>query len=182
MAHINVPTREEVNTNNQAIFDQLKGALGMIPNLYATYAHSENALGDYLTLANRQTTLNKQEKEVINLVTSQVNGCQYCLAAHTALGKMVGFTEEQILEIRSAEISWDFKLAALAQYVQSAVQNRGQASPESVEAFLEAGYSKATLIDTIVLIGDKTISNYLHGTTQVPIDFPLAPSLEKAVA
>lgn len=182
MAHINVPAREEVNENNQAIFDQLKGALGMVPNLYATYAHSENALGDYLALANRQTTLSNKEKEIVNLVTSQVNGCQYCLAAHTALGKMVGFTDEQILEIRSGSVSWDAKYSALASYVKSAVENRGQASSESVSTLLEAGYSKATLIDTIILIGDKTISNYLHGTTQVPIDFPIAPSLEIAAA
>lgn len=95
---------------------------------------------------------------------------------------MVGFTDEQILEIRSGSVSWDAKYSALASYVKSAVENRGQASSESVSTLLEAGYSKATLIDTIILIGDKTISNYLHGTTQVPIDFPIAPSLEIAAA
>ena len=69
-----VPTREEVSENNQAIFDQLQKGLGFVPNLYAYYAKNETALGDYLTLQNRKTNLRAKEKEVVNLVTSQING------------------------------------------------------------------------------------------------------------
>ena len=87
MSTFNVPTKNEVSENNQAIFDQLEKGLGFVPNLYATFAHSENALGNFLGLANATTSFSTKEKEVINLAVSQVNQCEYCLAAHTAIGK-----------------------------------------------------------------------------------------------
>ncbi|MCR9253656.1 MAG: carboxymuconolactone decarboxylase family protein [bacterium] len=180
MSQFNVPTREEVSENNQAIFDNLKSAVGFVPNLYATYAHSETALGDYLTLSNRKTTLSGKEKEIVNLVVSQVNDCRYCQSAHTAIGKMNGFTDEQILEIRGGEASFNDKYDALAKFVQNVTINRGKPDAAALENFFNAGYTKENLIDTLVLIGDKTISNFVHGVTQVPIDFPLAPELEPA--
>ncbi len=177
MATFNVPTREEVSANNQAIFDNLKKAVGFVPNLYATYAHSENALGNYLNLSNAKTSLSNKEKEVVNLIVSEVNNCQYCKAAHTAIGKMNGFTDDQILELRSGSASFNPKYDALVKLAQNITENRGAADQDYVDRFLNAGYTKENLIDTIVLIGDKTISNYLHRVTQVPVDFPAAPEL-----
>lgn len=180
MADFQVPTREEVSTHNQEIFDNLKKALGFVPNLYATYAYNDTALGDYLALQNRKSTLKGKEKEVINLVVSEVNGCRYCQSAHTAVGKMQGFTEDQILEIRSGSASFDPKLDALAKFVKNIVINRSKPDSEVVDAFFKAGYTNANLVDAIIVIGDKMISNFLHGVTNVPIDFPLAPELEGA--
>lgn len=180
MESFKVPTREEVSSENQAIFDQLKSAVGFVPNLYATYTHSPNGLADYLSLANRKTSLSGKEKEVVNLVVSEVNGCAYCQAAHTAIGKMNGFTDDQILEIRGGEASFDPKLDALAKYVKSASLNRSKPEAEVIDAFFAAGYTKENLVDTIILIGDKTISNYLYGSTKIPIDFPEAKTLEAA--
>lgn len=177
---INVPTRAEVSENNQALFDNLKSAVGFVPNLFATFAHNETALGDYLSFQNRKSTLKAKEKEVINLVVSQINQCEYCLAAHTAIGKMNGFSDDQIIEIREGHASWSEQLDALAKFVQSAVLNRSKPSEAATEALFEAGYTKANLIDIIVVIGDKMISNFVHGTTKVPVDFPTAPSLEYA--
>ncbi len=174
----NVPTRSEVNAENQAIFDNLEKALGFVPNLYATYAHSDNALKNYLGLSNAKTSLKAKEKEVVNLAVSQVNECDYCLAAHTAIAGMNGFTSEQILELRAGEASFDSKLDALARISRNITENRGKTDPQVVENFLNAGWSKENLIDTIVLVGDKTISNYLHSTTKVPVDFPAAQPLE----
>ena len=182
MTHFKVPTRGEVSENNQAIFDKLKKGLGFVPNLYATYAHSKNALGNYLNLQNAPTSLKAKEKEVVNLVVSQVNGCRYCQSAHTAIGKMNGFTDDQILEIRGGRASFDVKLNALAQLTQNIVETKGHPETQLVDHFFEVGYTKENLIDTIVLIGDKTISNFLHGITQIPIDFPLAPELEDVLA
>jgi AhpD family alkylhydroperoxidase len=108
---------------------------------------------------------------------SQVNGCEYCLAAHTVIGKMSGFTDEQILEIRSGKASFDAKFDALARLVKSIAVNRGHADQALVDAFFAAGWTKANLVDTIVVIGDKTVTNYLHATTRVPVDFPAAPQL-----
>lgn len=177
MANFNVPTREEVSANNQAIFDNLEKAVGFVPNLYATYAHSENALANYLNLSNAKTSLSNKEKEVVNLIVSEVNNCQYCRSAHTAIAKMNGFTDEQILELRSGSASFHSKFDALVKLAENITQNRGAADQAVVDRFLAAGYTKENLIDTIVLIGDKTISNYLHRTTQVPVDFPAVPEL-----
>ena len=173
----NVPAREEVSANNQAIFDNLKKAIGFTPNLYAYFAKSETALGDYVAFQNRKSTLRAKEREVINLVTSQINGCRYCQSAHTAIGKMSGFTDEQIMEIRTGEASWDSKLDALAKFTASVVENKGRATIESKEAFFDAGYTEANLVDGVIVVGDKIISNYIHNLTGFEIDFPLADEL-----
>jgi len=172
-----VPTKSEVSVNNQGIFDTLQKNLGFVPNLYAYFAKNETALGDYLALQNRKSTLKAKEREVINLVTSQINGCRYCQSAHTVLGKMNGFTDEQVLEIRKGTAGFDSKLNALAKFTASVVENRGWATEEVKEAFFEAGYTEANMIDVIIVVGDKIISNYLHNLTGFEIDFPVADKI-----
>jgi uncharacterized peroxidase-related enzyme len=172
-----VPSRDEVSPANQGIFDNLKKALGFVPNLYAYFAKNETALGDYIQLQNRKSTLRAKEREVINLVTSQINGCRYCQSAHTVLGKMHGFTDDQIIEIRQGTASFDHKLDALAKFTASVVTNRGQATPETKTAFFAAGYTEAGMIDVVMVIGDKIMSNYLHNLTGFAIDFPIADRL-----
>ena len=178
MATFQVPTRENVSATNQAIFDNLQKGLGFVPNLYATFALSDTALNNYLALQNAKTSLRAKEREVVNLVVSQYNECEYCLAAHTALGKMNGFTEDQILEIRGGRASFDAKLDALARFVLATVAHKGQPASDAVDALLAAGFTQENLVDIIVNIGDKIVSNYLHGITQIPVDFPAAPALE----
>ena len=171
------PTKAEVSETNQQIFDNLEKNLGMVPNLYAFFGKNETALADYLALQSRKNTLTGKEREVINLVVSQVNNCKYCLAAHTVVGKMNGFTDVQVLEIRKAAVTFDAKLAALATFVKETTATHGEPSQEAVVALFNAGYTEANLIDIVIVIGDKTISNYLHKITQLPIDFPVAPEL-----
>jgi len=182
MKTFTVPTRENVTEANQVLFDTLKKKVGMVPNLYATMAYSKNALATYLTLQSASSSLTSKEKEIVNLVVSQVNNCEYCLAAHTTIGKLNGFTDQQILEIRTGAASFDVKYNALATLVKSFVENFGKPSADAVNDYFEAGYTNENLVDTIVLIGDKTITNYLHGITKVPVDFPAAPALTATVA
>lgn len=182
MANFEVPTRAEVSTANQQIFDNLEKQVGFVPNLYATYTYSKNGLADYLSLSGRQSSLSGKEKEIVNLVVSEVNGCNYCKAAHTVIGKMNGFTDDQVLEIRGGSASFDAKFDALAKFVKNISLNRSQPDAEAIDRFFAAGYTKENLVDTIILIGDKTISNYLFGATQIPVDFPAAPELEEVVA
>lgn len=178
MSTFNVPTRDQVSTNNQAIFDNLKKAIGFVPNLYATHANSDTALENYLNFSNAKTSLSAKEKEVVNLAVSQVNNCIYCLSAHTAIGKMNGFTDDQILELRAGGASFDSKLDALAKFAKNVTENRGRTDADVLENLLNSGYTKGSVIDIISLVGDKTISNYIHSTTQVPVDFPVAQPLE----
>ncbi len=177
MKTFNVPTREEVSATNQEIFDNLEKALGFVPNLFATYAHSNNALKNYLDFSNAATSLKAKEKEAVNLAVSQVNNCEYCLSAHTAIGKMNGFDDAQILNLRAGKAPFDSKLDALAKLAKNTTENRGNTDAPVLENFFAAGWTKENLIDAISLVGDKTISNYINNTTKVPVDFPLAPPL-----
>jgi len=174
----NVPQRSEVSPSNQSHFDNLEKAVGFVPNIFATYAYSENALGTFLNLNSAKSSLKAKEKEAVNLAVSEVNECQYCLSAHTAIAGMNGYTPDQILELRSGRASFDSKIDALAKLAKNMTENRGATSNEVIDNFFSAGWTKENLIDTIVLVGDKTITNYLHKTTQVPIDFPVAQPLE----
>ncbi|SHG00942.1 uncharacterized peroxidase-related enzyme [Flavobacterium segetis] len=172
-----IPTKNEVSASNQAIFENLEKALGFVPNLYAYYGKNETALADYLALQNRKNTLKAKEREVVNLITSQINGCRYCQSAHTVLGKMNGFTDEEVIELRKGSASFDPKLDALVKFVASVVSNHGNATQETKDAFFAAGYSEINLIDVVMVIGDKIMSNYIHNLTGFAIDFPLAPEL-----
>lgn len=179
MSQFTIPTIDTVNTGNKEIFENLQKKLGFVPNLYAYYAHSETALGDYLQFQQRPSTLRAKDKEVINLVASEYNGCSYCLAAHTAIGKMNGFTDEQILEIRTGSASFDERLDALARFTLAIVRNRGKVNEADKNFFLQAGYNQENLVDVVVAIGTKIISNYLHNVTEFEVDFPAAPVLEQ---
>lgn len=172
----NVPEKSEVNSTNQAIFDNLNKALGFIPNLYATIAYSDNGLERYLNYQNAKTSFSNKEKEAINLIVSQINGCVYCQSAHTVIGKMNGFSNEQLVDIRRGE-SDNAKLDALVKLAQDITENRGNASEETVETFFAQGYTKEHLVDLILQISDKIAMNYLHNLTKIPVDFPEAPSL-----
>lgn len=177
MKIFNVPTKAEVSANNQAIFDKLTAGVGFVPNLYATMAYSDTALGNYLQFQGGKTSFSNKEKEVINLAVSQANECRYCQSAHTAIAKMNGFTDEQAIEFRQGFSSSDAKLDALAKMSKSVAENKGRVDSETINAFFEAGYTKGSMVDLIVLVGDKTVMNFLHNLTEVEIDFPASIEL-----
>ena len=178
MTTFTVPAREEVAPANQAIFDKLHKALGFVPNLYAAIAWSDNGLGRYLAYQNAKTSLSNKEKEAVNLVVSQVNNCVYCQSAHTVIGKMNGFSDEQLLNIRSGKAT-DSKLNALVQLAQSITKNRGSADTQLVDNFFAQGYTKENLVDLVLQVSDKTAMNYLHNLTKITVDFPVAPALQQ---
>ncbi|MFL1013585.1 carboxymuconolactone decarboxylase family protein [Flavisericum labens] len=173
---LNVPTRNEVSQTNQEIFDNLDKALGFVPNLYATIGYSDHGLKRYLDFQNAKTSLSNKEKEAVNLIVSQVNSCIYCQSAHLVLGKMNGFNDEQLLDIRKGS-SENSKLNALVKLAADITQNRGKASNENVEDFFAQGYTKENLVDVILQVSDKTAMNYLHNLTKVPVDFPIAETI-----
>lgn len=181
MSTFTVPTKDQVSETNQVIFENLQKALGFVPNLYAAIAHSNNGLAKFLAYQNAKTSLSNKEKEVINLVVSEVNGCVYCLAAHTAIGKMNGFSDEEILRLRSGHSSTP-KFDALVKFAKEVTQHKGHADETTVNAFYAAGYTHGHLVDVILQVSDKTAMNYLHNLTQIPVDFPEAPVLEEALS
>ncbi|ADB42182.1 carboxymuconolactone decarboxylase family protein [Spirosoma linguale] len=179
MLHVTVPTRDQVSPQSQAAFDGLQKMLGFVPNLYATIAHSENGLPRYLAFQGAKTSLSNKEKEVVNLVVSEVNGCNYCLSAHTAIAKMNGFSDDDILHLRAGH-SANPKINALVVLAKDITENKGRVSSENLDTFYAAGYTQGNLVDVILQVSDKTAMNYLHNLTEVPIDFPLAPALTEA--
>lgn len=177
MSKFTIPTRADVSTSNQAIFDNLSKQVGMVPNLYAYLGKHDNALGDYLAFSGRKSTLSAKEKEVVSLVVSQKNGCSYCLAAHTAIGKMAGFNDDQIISIRKGDLSFDPKLQALANLAIELTEKRGVAAPAVLEEFFAAGYTELNFIDVVFSVVDKFLTNFVAINVAPKIDFPLAPQV-----
>jgi uncharacterized peroxidase-related enzyme len=176
-----VPTRDQVSPASQQAFDGLLKAVGFVPNLYAAIAYSENGLPRYLAFQGAKSSLSNKEKEVVNLVVSEVNGCQYCLSAHTVLGKMNGLTEADTLDLRAGH-STNPKLNALVSLAKAITENKGRVFQEQLDTFFAAGYTQGNLVDVILQVSDKIAMNYLHNLTQIPIDFPSAPALQTQTA
>lgn len=173
-------TIEEVNENSQAIFTNIKSKIGMLPNLYATMDVSDKLLGGFLTFTEtlKSGELSKKEYEAIALATSQANGCAYCLSAHTAIGKMNGFTEEETLALRDNSIV-DSKMNALVTLTSELVNLKGHPTETTVDNFFEAGYNKAAFAEVIAITALTTITNNVYHNGGFEIDFPKAQNIEQ---
>jgi uncharacterized peroxidase-related enzyme len=178
MKKISIPDREQVSADSKVLFDELRDKIGFVPNVYKAYALSENGLARYLSLSTAKTSLSAKEKEAINLVVSQVNGCRYCQSAHSVVAKMNGFTDEEILEMRAGSASFDTKIDALVKFGKLIAEKGGEIESSHLENFFAAGYNKGNLVDLIIAVGERTMTNNLNRIIEVPIDFPIAPKLE----
>ena len=178
MSQIKVPTREQVNSESQAIFDQIEKSMGKVPNLYATIGYSSHALKAFLGFGEH---LNKGvftpvEREAISLAVSEVNQCDYCLAAHTMLAGLKNISKEETLNIRRGNVS-DPKLNVIIRLAKSIAENKGKADADKLQKFLDAGFDNAAVMELIGLVIATSFTNYAYALTDVPIDFPLADRL-----
>ena len=171
-----LPTTETVSETNKKIFENVKSQVGFVPNLYAAMAQSDTALSTFLSLDSRKSSLHKKEIEIVNLAASQVNKCNYCLSAHTALAKMNRFTDDEIIDFRKGTSS-NAKYEALANLTKEMVENKGQVSEGTRARFHEVGYSNENLLDVIFTIAGKIITNFTFHNFNFEIDFPLAPEI-----
>ncbi|MEN4761620.1 carboxymuconolactone decarboxylase family protein [Chryseobacterium sp. C39-AII1] len=179
MKTISVPKTEQLSQDSQIILESVSKKMGRIPNLYATIGYSSTALKSMLdteAALSHDSSFTAKEKEAINLIISQINHCDYCLAAHTAIAKMRGFTEDETIDIRN-EHSADSKLNSVLKLAASITRNRGMADDLALQSFFDAGYDEKALIELISLITLRTFTNYVFANTQVPIDFPLAQAI-----
>ena len=172
-----VPDSSDMSRRNRQLSISLKKKIGFLPNLYAYMTKSETALNHYLQLQNRESTLSKQEREVIKVLVSQLNQCWYCLSAHTEFLKLTELTEEQVIEIRKGGASFDARLEALVQFTTAIINHRGDLSEQAIINFFLAGYNEANLIDLVITIGEVIIVNYLQNMVQVENDFPVADNI-----
>lgn len=180
MKNLEVLNRAQVGNETQQVFDELKNKVGMVPNIYATAANSHYALTALLNLGEtlKKGEFSDKEVEAVALAVAEENNCKYCLSAHTAVGKMVGFSEEETLKLRSGEIENE-KLYTLTTLAREITGKRGYPNQESVEDFFKAGYNKAALAELIGLVALNTFTNYTNHIAGTPIDFPEARVLEK---
>lgn len=179
MKTITVPALTQLEPESQTILNAVQKKLGKVPNLFATIGYSTHALKgilDFEATLYSSTIFTAKEREAVNLIVSQVNLCNYCLAAHTMLAKMRGFSEEETIAIRKGNTP-DSRLNAIIQLAQSIAENKGKGEQDRMEAFFNAGFTEAGLMELIGLITVRTYTNYVFSSTAIPIDFPAASPL-----
>lgn len=169
---------ESATGKSQDLFAAVKGKLGMVPNMMRTMAHSPEVLEGYLGLSGAlgRGTLSAKVREQIALVVSEANGCDYCLAAHAALGRMVGLTAEQIGDSRRGE-AIDPKVDAILRFARKIVDHRGQVNDADLAEVREAGYSDAAIAEVVAHVALSVFTNYFNIVAATEVDFPPAPAL-----
>ena len=148
--------------------------LGFIPNMYTVMANSPGLLDTYVHGYNRfreDSGFTAAEQEVVLLAISRENGCTYCVAAHSFLAdKMSGVPLAVTNAIRDGGLIPDVKLASLHDFTRTMVTKRGLPSRADVEAFLAAGYSERHILEIVLAIAVKTLSNYANHLFHTPVD------------
>src|SRR5262249_39977053 len=134
MSRINQLTNEAANDRSRTLLDAVKSKLGLVPNMTRAMANSPAVLDGYLQFSG---TLSAKLREQISLAVAQANGCEYCLAAHSTVGKMVGLTAEQIHDSRLGT-AIDPKADALIRFAVKVVQTRGRVSDADLDDVREA--------------------------------------------
>lgn len=161
----------------EAMLEGVKNQLGRIPNLIRTFANAEVVLETYLgfsTLGNG--ALLAPLREQIALTVAELNECDYCLAAHTAIGKMVGLTDQQILDSREGS-SVDRQEEAALQFARAVVEKKGRVSDADLSQVREAGYNDGEIAEIVANVVNNIFTNYFNHVAETEVDFPQAPAL-----
>jgi len=145
---------------------------GFVPNLMGVLAAAPAALQAYVELAQlfESTSPSPEEKQVVLLTVSFENGCEYCMAAHTLAAKMAGMTPETIEALRIGGPLPDGRLEALRTFTGAVVRQRAVVPDEAVRAFLAAGFKPQQILEVLVGVTQKTLSNYVNHIAETPLD------------
>jgi uncharacterized peroxidase-related enzyme len=157
---------------SQAKLAAVKKSFGLIPNVIGILAESPPVLEAYLDLNKKleATSLSPQELQVVILSINRANGCTYCIAIHTGIAKSIQVPENAIASLRNGTPLDDPRLDALAEFADKMVEKQGWLDAEDVEEFLSAGYTQANVLDVILAVAQKTISNYSNHIAHTPVD------------
>lgn len=175
-SRIAVTTESTAPEASRPILERLRRELGMVPNLYATIGHSPGALGSVLAFSDAvgQGGLSKRELEQLNLHVSELNGCAYCVSAHSMIGGMVGLSAAEQEGARAGQGASERESALLA-FARRIVRTGGARAGTELARLREAGVSDAEIIDTIGVVALNHFRNAVNLVAQTPIDFPKAP-------
>lgn len=155
----------------------LKG-YGFLPNLYAAMSEAPAILEGYTTLSGifDKSNLSATERQIILMTNNRLNGCEYCMAAHTTLSQMAGVNEDVIESLRKGTPIADPKLEALRQLAIAMNEKRGWLSEAQIEAVLAAGYTRQTILEVILGTALKTMSNYTNHIAETDLDAAFVPN------
>jgi uncharacterized peroxidase-related enzyme len=173
-----IPTPASIETAPEAaqpLLQAVKKQLGVVPNMFRLIGNSPAALEGYLGLngALAKGSLAPQTRERIALAVAEVNGCDYCLSAHTYLGKNLAKLSDAEIDANRDGGSTDAKADAAVRFAVKLTETRGHPSEQDVQAVKQAGYTDAQVIEIVLHAALNTLTNYINETVKTEIDFPV---------
>ena len=178
MSTLRLHTIESAPAESKPSLEKTRQKYGSVPNLMGVFAEAPGILDAYLELGrlfDESTAFDASERQVVLLATSFENGCEYCVAAHTAIAGMQGVPKDVVQSVRGGEAIRDPKLQALHAFTHAVVRDRGRVSESDISSFLDAGYTKRHLLEVILGVGMKTLSNYTNHVAETPLDKAFQP-------
>ena len=181
MPRIQAITVENAEGETADILGGVKKKMGMIPNLVATMANSPAVANAYLAFSGAigKGKLPGAVRERIALTTGQANECNYCLSAHTLMGKGAGLSDDEIVSARQGTAG-DEKVAAAVEFARKLSDHRGNVTDEDLAAVRDAGYGDGEVAEIVANVALNLFTNYFNHVADPEIDFPLAPALQSA--
>ncbi len=173
MSRINLIEKTTANAEQEQLLNAIQDQLGMVPNFLKVFANSPAALRAFLGLYKiaNDGLLDGQTRERIALAVAQHNSCQYCVSAHTAIGRKAGLSTEEIAAKRAGK-SHDARAAAAVTFAQALVDHTGEITTAELDQVRKAGYSDAEVVEIITHVGLNLLTNILGKASRVEIDFP----------
>lgn len=183
MSRIAVPYLEDVPEGSKEGLAAVYAQLGVVPNLFRLIASSPAALTGFLNFSGAlKKTLDVKTRERIALAVAQVNGCDYCLSAHTFLAtNLAKLSPEEIAQNRNGRSS-DAKADAAVAFARKVTLEHGHVSEGDLAEVRIAGFHDGEIVEIIALVAENSFTNYLNTAAKTDIDFPavLASELEQA--
>lgn len=181
MSRIAVPTRESAPAASQPILDAVNKQLGVVPNLFRLAAISPAALAGLTGLNGALSrTLDVKTRERIAIATAQVNGCDYCLSAHTYLGLNLAKISPEEIAMNRRGASSDQKADSAVRFAAKVAQSRGKVSDADIAAVRVAGHNDAQIIEIVSVVAENFLTNLLNNVADTEIDFPVIRTAEAA--
>jgi uncharacterized peroxidase-related enzyme len=183
MSRIPIPaTIDAAPAAARPLLEAVKTQLGVVPNLFRLVSNSPAALEGYLGLSGALSkgALLAPTRERIALAVAEINGCDYCLSAHTYLGKNLAKLDDAEMTANRNGASNDPKADAALRFAAKIARERGHVSDEDVRAVKLAGYDDAQVIEIVLHVALNTWTNYINGVAQTDIDFPVITARKAA--
>jgi uncharacterized peroxidase-related enzyme len=174
MSRLAIPTRDTAPTAAQPLLDAVEAQLGVVPNLFRLVGNSPAALEGFLGLHGALgRTLDLKTRNRIALATAEVNGCDYCLSAHTYLGANLAKLDEAEMAANRRGHSSDAKADAALVFARKVAESRGQVTDGDVAAVKLAGYTDAQIVEIVANVALNVLTNFMNNVADTDIDFPV---------